>query len=162
MPAEKDFSISQQKRLWMSAIRVCVPDAQCFFRRSKKFLFLVVWPSGLLFWRESKIKTRFYWRCVFSWQIMFQRRQMRISWLLCDKLEIHLWFWKAWSLVVCSQGSFYVTRASKDDKKRQNTFLVAEKKEEMNLVHKKQLFFIVSFQSTKFRKKELCVDNKIQ
>ena len=32
----------------------------------------------------------------------------------------------------------------------------------MNLVAKKQLLFNVTFQSTKYRKKKLCVDNKIQ
>ena len=32
----------------------------------------------------------------------------------------------------------------------------------MNLVPNKQLLFNVPFQSTKYRKKELCVDNKVQ
>ena len=32
----------------------------------------------------------------------------------------------------------------------------------MNLVPSKQLLLNVSFQSTKYRKKELCVDNKVQ
>ena len=32
----------------------------------------------------------------------------------------------------------------------------------MNLVPNKQLLLIVPFQSTKYRKKELCVDNKLQ
>ena len=32
----------------------------------------------------------------------------------------------------------------------------------MNLLHDKQLFNKVPFQSTKFRKKELCVDNKVR
>ena len=32
----------------------------------------------------------------------------------------------------------------------------------MNLVPDKQLFTNVPFQSTKYRKKELCVDNKVQ
>ena len=32
----------------------------------------------------------------------------------------------------------------------------------MNLVPNEQLLLIVPFQSTKFRKKELCVDNKVQ
>ena len=32
----------------------------------------------------------------------------------------------------------------------------------MNLLPDKQLFINVPFQSTKFRKKELCVDNKVE
>ena len=32
----------------------CVPGAQYSFWRSNKFPFLVVWPSGLLFWREPR------------------------------------------------------------------------------------------------------------
>ena len=34
-----------------------------------------------------------------------------------------------WSLVVCSQSSFYVTGALKDDKNRQNTLFLAKKDE---------------------------------
>ena len=47
---------------------------------------------------------------------------MRIYWWLCNiNSKIHLWLWKVWSLVVCSQNSFSVTGARKDDKNRQNT-----------------------------------------
>ena len=67
---------------------------------------------------------------------------------------------KLWSLVVCSQSSFYVTRARKDDKNRQNTLFLCYEK--MNLIPNKQLSLNVPFQSTKYRKKELCVDNKVQ
>ena len=38
--------------------------------------------------------------------------------------EICFWLWKVWSLVVCSQISFYVTRARKDDTNRQNTLFL--------------------------------------
>ena len=31
-----------------------------------------------------KNSSRCYWRCAFSWQILFQRREMRISWWLCN------------------------------------------------------------------------------
>ena len=85
---------------------------------------------------------------------------MRITLWLCNNSEIHLCLWKVWSLVVCSQSSFYVTRARKDDKNRQNTFFLRSKK--MKLVSNKQLLLNVPFQSTKYRKKELCVDNKVQ
>ena len=67
------------------------------------------------------------WRCVLSWQVLSQQREMRICWWLCNNSEIHLWLWKVWNLVVCSQSCFYVTRARKDDKNRQNT-LFAKKR----------------------------------
>ena len=91
------------------------------FEDHKKSFFLVACSMILLFWRESKINSRSYWSCVFSWKVLFQQRKMRICWRLCNYTEIHLWLWKVWSLFVCSQSSFYVTRARKDDK---NTLLL--------------------------------------
>ena len=143
----------------MSAMCVCVPGAQYSFWRSNQFPFLVVWPTGLHFWRESEINSRCYWRCVLSWQVLFQQRIMRISWRLCNNSEIHLWLWKVWSLLVCSQSSFYVTRARKDYKNRQNNIFFAKK---MNLVPNKQLLLNVPFQLTKYKKNEFCVENKVQ
>ena len=54
----------------------------------------------------------------------------------------------------------YVTRARKDDKNGQNTFFLCSKK--MNLVPNKQLLLNVPFKLTKYRKKELFVDNKVR
>ena len=122
--------------------------------------FFVAWSRGLHFWREPKISSRCSWRCLLSWQVLFQQREMRIYWRLCNNSEIHLLLWKVWSLVVFSQSSFYVTRARKDDKNGPNTFFLCKKK--MNLVPNKQLLLNVPFQSTKYGKKELCVDNKVR
>ena len=47
---------------------------------------------------------------------LFQQREMRISWRLCNNSDIHLWLWKVKSLVVCSQSSFHVTGEREDDK----------------------------------------------
>ena len=105
----------------MSAMRVCVLGAQNSFWRSNKFCFLVVWPRSWHFWKEPKINSRCDWRCLLSWQVLFPHREMRISWQFCNNSEIHLWLWKVWSLGVCLQSSFYVTRARKNDKNRQNT-----------------------------------------
>ena len=57
-------------------------------------------------------------------------------------------------LFVCSQSSFYVTRARKEDKNRPNTLFCFTK---LNLLPDKKLFKNVHFESTKNRKKELCV-----
>ena len=67
---------------------------------------------------------------------------------------------KLWSLVVCSQSCFHVTSARKYHKNGQTTLFLCPKK--MNLVPKKQLLVIAPFQSTKYRKKDLCVDSKVQ
>ena len=91
-----------------------------------------------------------------SWQVLFQQSELRISWWLCNNSEIHLWLCKVWSLVVCSQNSFYVTGARKDNKNRQNTLLF------LNSLPDNQLFNIVPIQSTIYRKKKLFVDNKVQ
>ena len=63
-----------------------------------------------------------------SWRVLSQQREMRISWRTCNNSEIHLWLWKVWSWVVCSQSSFYVTRTRKDDKNRQNTLFLCQKR----------------------------------
>ena len=63
--AQKAFSISWQKRLSKSTMRVCVPGAQYSFWRSNKFHFLYVWPRGLHFWRKSRIISKSFWRCLF-------------------------------------------------------------------------------------------------
>ena len=110
--------------------RLCVRCA-IFALKIKENLFLVAWSRGLRFWRETKISSRCYWRCLLSWQVLFQQKEMRISWWLCNNSEIHSCLWKMWSLVVCSQSSFFVTRARKNDKNRQNTFFFAKKKNEL-------------------------------
>ena len=124
MSAQKDFWISRQKRLLMPALRVCVPGVQYSFWTSKEFPFLVVWSRGSHFWREPKINSRCYWTCVLSRWIFSQQWEMRISWWFRNNSNIHLWLWKMWSLVVCSQSSFYVITTREDDKNRQNTFFL--------------------------------------
>ena len=64
-----------------------------------------------------------------------------------------------WSLVVCSQKSFYVTGAREDDKNRRNTLFFLQK---MKLVPNKHLLPNFPFQPIKCRRKELWVDNKVQ
>ena len=95
-----------------------------FLLRNKKLLFLVACSRSLQFWRESKVSSICYWRCLLSWQVLFRQREMRISWRLRNNSEIHLCLWKVWNLVVCSRSSFYVTRAIKYDKNRQNRFFL--------------------------------------
>ena len=130
------FSLSAEAIINARNARLCV-RCTIFLLKIKQIPFFVAWSTGLHFWRDSKINSRCFWRCVLSWQVLFQQREMRIFWRLCNNSEIHLWLWKVWSLVVCSQSSFYVTRARKEDKNRQNTLFLRWKK--MNLVPNKQL-----------------------
>ena len=105
--------------------------ARCaiFLLKVKQIVFFVAWSRGLNIWREPRIRSKFYWRCLSSWQVLSQQREKRIFWWLCNNSEIHLRLWNLWSLVVCSQSSFYVTRAREDDKNRQNTiFFFARKR----------------------------------
>ena len=124
MPAQKDFWISRQKRLSMSAMRVCVPGAQYFFWGSKNSFFLS-FGQGVYIFEESQIKMLLEMSFVLATFVSTER--MLISWRLCRNSEIHLWLWKVLSMVVCSQSSFYVTRTRKDDTNRQNTLVFAEK-----------------------------------
>ena len=94
------------------------------FLKIKQILFSCRLVKGFYFSRDSKINSRCYWRCVLSWQVLFKQIEMGIIWRLCNNSEIHIWLWKEWSLVVCSQNSFYVTRERKDDKNRQNAFFL--------------------------------------
>ena len=55
---------------------------------------------------------------------------------------------------------FHVTTTREDDKNRQNTFFLCEKK--MNLLPDEQLFVDVPFHPIKKRKKEICVVNEVQ
>ena len=56
------------------------------------------------------------------------REECEFPWQLCINSEIHLWLWKLWSSVFCTQNYFHVTRARKDDKSRQNTFFLLKKR----------------------------------
>ena len=143
-------------------VRIVGLCAKCaiFLLKNKQIPFFVAWSGGLHFWKQPKIISRCYWRCLLSWQVLFQQREMGIFWWLCNNSEIHLGLWKVWSLDVCSQSSFYVTRTRKDNKNRQNTFFLCSKK--MNLVPNKQLLLNVPFKLTKYRKKVLFVDNKVR
>ena len=100
--------------------------ARCgiFLLKIKQLPFFCRLVQGFTFSKRVKVNSRCYWGCVLSWQVLFQQREMRIYWWLCNNSEIHLWLWKVRSLFVCSQSSFYVTRARKDDKNRQNTLFL--------------------------------------
>ena len=112
----------------MLAMRVCVSSAQFSFWRSNELQVLVAWSRGFHFWRESKTNSRCYWRCVLSRWVLPQQREVQILWWLCNNSEIHYWLWQLRSLVVCSQSSFHVTRARKDDKNRQKTLFLCWKR----------------------------------
>ena len=112
----------------MFAMRVCVSGAQYSFWWSNKFFFLVVGPGSLHFWRRSNINSRCFCRCVLSWEVLFQQREMRISWRLCNNSEIYLWLWKLRSLVVCSKSCFMLQQHVKTTKTDKTCFFFAKKR----------------------------------
>ena len=152
------LNLSAEANINARNARLCVRCA-IFFLKIKQIPFFVPWSRDLYFWRDSKINSRCYWRCVLSWQVLFQQREMRIDWRLFNKSAIHLWLWKLWRLVVCSQSSSNVTGAGKDGENKQNTLFLLK---QMNFVPNKQLLPNVPFQWTKYRKKDLFVDIKVQ
>ena len=56
---------------------------------------------------------------------------------LCIKSEIHLWLWKVWSMVVCSQSSFILQEHVKTTQTDKTRFFFAKK---MNSLLDRQLF----------------------
>ena len=49
------------------------PGVKCgkFSWRTNKFIFLEVWPSTSFFRRDTKINSRYYWKCLLSWNVLF-------------------------------------------------------------------------------------------
>ena len=90
--------------------------------------FFVAWLRCLHFRRDPKISSRCYWRCLLSWQRLFQQREMRISWWLCNNSRIHLCLWKVWILVICSQSSFMLQEHVKTTKSDKTRFFIATKR----------------------------------
>ena len=102
-------------------------------------------------WRVVKLLIQNLTRCKnFNSKSAFQIIFSDSGWIIINVLP-------TCGKILCS---FYVTRTRKDNKKRQNTFFLCQKK--MNSVPNKQLLLNVPFQSTKYRKKELCMDNKVR
>ena len=100
--------------------RLCARRA-IFFLKNKQFHFSCHLVKGCRFLKRDQSQFKMllcYWRCVLSWRVLSQQREMRIYWWLCNNSEIHLWLWKVWSLVFCSQSSFHATRAREEDKNR--------------------------------------------
>ena len=151
---------SRQTRLSMSAtMRVCVPGAQYSFWRSNEFFFLSFGPSILHLWKESKMNSRFYGRFVLSWQVLFQQREMRISWWLCNNSEINYGCGKLGAWLFVQKVTLMLQEHVKTTITDKIRFVFDKKK---NLVPSKQMLFNFPFQSTKYGKNELCVDNKVQ
>ena len=130
----------------MSAMRVCVPGAQYSLWRANKFLFLVVWSGDLCFWRESKVNSRCYWRCLLSWQVLFQQTEMRISWWLCNNSPRSIYdCGKCGAWLFVHKVPFMLQEHVKTTKTDRTRFFSAKKK--MNLLPDTYLF--IKFPSRK-------------
>ena len=105
----------------MLAMRVCVPVAQNSFWRSNEILFLSFDQRVYIFEQSPKSIEDVFEDVYCPGKVLSQQREIPTSWRLCKNSEVHFWLCKVWSLVVCSQSSFYLTRARKDIKNWQNT-----------------------------------------
>ena len=114
------FSLSAEAITNVRNARLCVE----FLLNIKQIPFSGRLVQGFTFLNECQNNLGCYWRCVLSWQVLSQQREMRIYWWLCNNSEVQLCLWKVWSLVVCSQSPFCVTRARKDNEDRQITFFL--------------------------------------
>ena len=117
------FKILAEAIISVRNARLC---ARCaiIFLKIKQLLFSRRLAKRFTFLQGVEKQIEMLLEIFFDLEVLFQQKEMRISWRLCNNSEIHLWLWKVWSLVVCSQSSFQVTRALKDDKNRQNTILL--------------------------------------
>ena len=138
---------------------VCMPGALYSFWRSNNILFLVAWSRGLHFWREPKIRSRCYWKCPLSWQVLFQQREWLIYWRLCNNPRSIYACGKCGAWLFVHKVSFMLQEHAKTTKTEETRFSLLEK---LNLVPNKPLLLNVPFQSTNYRKKELCVDSKVR
>ena len=108
---------------WASMCQVRNIPFEC--QTKSFFLFMVKWFTFL-----KRVPNQFKMlleTCIVLASIVSTERNENLFWL-SNNSEIHLWLWKLWRVVVCSQSSFHVTRARKDDKNRQNTLFLCEKK----------------------------------
>ena len=124
MPAQRDFSIFRQKRLSMSAMRVCVPGAQKFFWRSNKFLFLS-FGQGVYIFEESPKSIQYSIRDVYCPGTNCSNREK------CESLGGYV----TTSRLICGCGKwlfvhelpFMLQEHVKTTKNRQHTLFFAKK-----------------------------------
>ena len=67
-------SISWQKRLSMSSMRIHLSGAQFSSWTTNNFVFLGVWPWDSIFWIDTDINSGCYWRCLMSWHVMLKQK----------------------------------------------------------------------------------------
>ena len=117
---ERLFNLSAEAILRERNARLCVKCA-IFLLKIKQFLFSCHLVTGFTFLKklQNQFKMLLEMGIVLASIAPLERKTNLLT--LCNNSEIYLWLWKVWSLVARSQISFYVTRARKDDKNRQNT-----------------------------------------
>ena len=105
--------------------------ARCeiFFLKIKQIPFSCRLINRFTFLKKTLNQIKMFLEMSLSWQVMLQQRGMRISLWLCNNSQIHLCLSKMWSLVLCSQSSFYVTKHVETTKTDKTRFFLLEKDE---------------------------------
>ena len=156
---KKDISISRQRRLSFSAIRVCVPGAQYSFWGSKEFLFLFSGQGVYIFEESPKSIQDVIGDVYCPGEYCLNREN-------CESLGGYVTTLR--SIRGCGECGAWLfvhkvpfmlqdhVNTTKTDKTR--FFFV---KKTMKMVPNRQNLTNVPFQLTKYRKKDLWVDNKV-
>ena len=119
------FNLSAEAIINARNAPLCVRCA-IFVLRIKEFPFSCRLGKGFTFLKRTQNQFKILFEM--CWQVLFQQREMRIYWRLCNNSEIHLWLWILWSLVVCSQNSFMLQEHVKTTKADKTRFFFARKR----------------------------------
>ena len=156
---ERLFNLSAEAIINVHNVPLCARCAIVFLK-IKQIPFFVVWSRGLRFWIESKTNSRWYRRYVLFGNYCFDREKCEFldSYVTTPRSISDCGKCGAWLFV--HKIPFMLHEHVKTAKTDKNTIFLCGKK--INLVPRKQMLLSVPFQSTRKRKKELCVDNKLQ
>ena len=126
----------------------------------KQILFLIVWSRGLLFQKESKLVQEVIGDVCCPGKYCFKREKCKSFDGYVSTPRSIYGCRKCGAWLIVHKNSFTLQEHVKTTKTEKLRFFY-DKKFEI-LVPNKQLFIIVPFQSTKYRKKILCEDSNVQ
>ena len=94
------------------------------FEHQTNSFFLCCLVQGFTFMKRIQNQFKMLLKmCIVPTSIVSTERNTNLL-VVSNNTEIQLRLWKVWSLVVCSQSSYHVTSALKDDKNRQTTLFL--------------------------------------
>ena len=117
------FNLLAEAIINISSVGLCVRCA-IFLLKIKQILFSCRLVKGYTFLKRLQNQLKMFLEmCIVLASIVPTERNASLLTVM-QQLPDPLRLWKIWSLVDCSQNSFFVARARKDDKNRQNTLFL--------------------------------------